>query len=82
MPQNVSGVFQRLQKGGGFLRDPALSYQPGPNDTWVSTQLIKQYSLTDGADVSGIVSKTKRGYQLDRIESICDLKPEQFRNRI
>jgi len=82
MPQNVSGVFQNLQKGGGFLRDPDLSYQVSPNDTWVSRQLIKQHSLTDGADVSGYASETKRGYQLDRIDSICDLKPEQFKNRI
>jgi transcription termination factor Rho len=81
MPQNVSGVFQRLQQGGGFLRDPALSYQAGAKDIWVSNQLIKQYRLTDGADVIGQASATKKGFQLDHIESICDLKPEQFKNR-
>jgi transcription termination factor Rho len=81
MPQNVSGVFQRLQQGGGFLRDPTLSYQPGPKDTWVSSQIIKQYGLSDGADVIGSASQTKKGFQLNNIDSICDLKPDQFHGR-
>jgi transcription termination factor Rho len=82
MPQNVSGVFQRLQQGGGFLRDPILSYQPGPNDTWVSSQIIKQYGLSDGADVIGSAEQTKKGFQLKNIDSICDLKPDHFHSRI
>jgi transcription termination factor Rho len=82
MPQEVNGVFQRLQKGGGFLRDPALSYQPGPQDTWVSSQMIKQYGLTDGTDVSGTAEQTKKGFQLVTVKSVCDLEPEHFRSRI
>jgi transcription termination factor Rho len=81
MPQNISGVFQRLQQGGGFLRDPDLSYQPGPKDTWVSSQLIKQFGLSDGADVIGSANQTKKGFQLTHIDSICDLKPDYFKSR-
>ena len=81
MPQDVSGVFQRLKQGGGFLRDPALSYQPGSQDIWVSTQLIKQHGLTDGADVSGSAEQTKKGYQLVSLRSICEFDPERFKER-
>jgi transcription termination factor Rho len=81
MQQNVTGVFQRLQQGGGFLRDPALSFQPGPQDSWVSSQVIRQYGLTDGAEVIGFSEQAKKGIQLVKVESICDLKPEQFQNR-
>jgi transcription termination factor Rho len=82
MPQDVSGVFQRIQQGGGFLRNPDCSYQYGPQDTWVSSQLIKRYGLTDGADVIGSAEQTEKGFQLVTIDSICDLKPEHFKNRI
>jgi len=81
MSQEVNGVFQRLQKGGGFLRNPDLSYQPGPKDTWVSTQMIRQYGITDGADVNGSAEQTKKGFQLVKVNSVCDLKPEQFQSR-
>jgi transcription termination factor Rho len=81
MSQYVSGVFQRLQQGGGFLRNPDLSYQAGPQDTWVSSQIIKHYHLTDGADVNGSAEQTKKGLQLKNIETICDLSPEKFHSR-
>lgn len=81
MSHEAIGVFQRLPQGGGFLRDPALSYQPGPQDAWVSSQIIKKFGLTDGADIIGSASQTKRGYQLDGIETICDLNPDQFNSR-
>jgi len=81
MPKNVNGVFQRLKQGGGFLRDPDLSFQPGPQDTWVSSQLIKKYGLTEGADVIGSAEQSKKGFQLLSVESICGLKPEQFQSR-
>ncbi|MCK4558687.1 MAG: transcription termination factor Rho [Calditrichia bacterium] len=81
MAQKVNGVYQRLPQGGGFLRDPALSFQPGPQDTWVSSQLIRQFGLTNGADVKGSADQTKKGLQLVTIDSICDLEPEQFKTR-
>ena len=82
MRQDVRGVFQRIQQGSGFLRTPDRSYQFGPQDTWVSSQLIKRYGLTDGADVIGSAERTEKGFELVTIDSICDLKPEHFNTRI
>jgi transcription termination factor Rho len=82
MPQDIKGVFQHLQKGGGFLRNPDNSYQPGPQDIWVSSQLIRQYGLTDGADVEGPAEQTKKGYQLLSVNSICEIEPDKFKDRI
>ncbi len=82
MSETTSGVLQRLKQGSGFLRDPARSFQPGRGDVWVSTKLIREYRLVDGAEVSGTTRRTEKGEQIDKIESVCGLAPEQFQKRI
>ncbi len=77
----VRGVLQCLPKGGGFLRDPAHSFQLGARDVWVSSRLIKEYGLVDGALVVGAFRGSRRGDQLVTVDSVCGLKPEQFRDR-
>ncbi|MFQ5641439.1 MAG: transcription termination factor Rho [bacterium] len=79
--QIASGVLQRLERGGGFLRDSKLSFQRGPQDAWVSSKLMRQYGLVEGAVISGTAQRAKRGYQLDTVESVCGLTPEQFQAR-
>jgi len=81
MSETTSGILQRLKQGSGFLRDPARSFQPGDGDVWVSTKLIREYRLVDGAEVSGTTRRTEKGEQIDTIESICGLAPEQFQAR-
>ena len=81
MSEVATGVLDCLPKGGGFLRDAMLSFQPGPDDAWVSAKLIRTYGLVNGAVVSGTVQPGKKGPQLVAVESICGLSPEQFKNR-
>jgi transcription termination factor Rho len=81
MTNTVSGVFEVLKQGGGFLRDPARSFQPDKTDIFVPQKLISQYRLATGALVSGPTQSTKRGVQLTEVESICGLTPEEFRGR-
>jgi len=78
---SVQGVLQKLQQGGGFLRDPARSFQPGSDDVWVSSQLMRQYGLVEGAVVDGTASKGAKGMRLETVETICGLGPEAFRSR-
>ncbi len=75
-------VFQRIGKGSGFLRDPNRSFQPGPDDIWVSPQFAREYRLEDGADITGKVKQGPKGLQLDSIEKICGEAPADFKNRI
>ncbi|HEX7078853.1 MAG TPA: transcription termination factor Rho [Candidatus Eisenbacteria bacterium] len=81
MPTTVSGVLEAHQRGGGFLRDPARSFAPGPGDPFVSEALIHRYQLVPGAQVSGPAQPAKQGPRLEDVESICSLKPEVFRAR-
>ncbi|MDY0039634.1 MAG: transcription termination factor Rho [Desulforhabdus sp.] len=81
MSTKANGVLQFLPRGGGFLRDPALSFQPSSEDVWVSSKLIHQYGLAEGAVVTGSAIRGKKGCQLDKVDSVCGLPPEQFKAR-
>ena len=45
------GVLEVLQDGFGFLRSPEANYLPGPDDIYVSPDMIRQYSLRTGDSV-------------------------------
>jgi len=80
--QEVTGILQCLPRGGGFLRDAGRSFQPGPEDCWVSGKLIREYGLVEGASVSGFAQAGPKGYQLTQVESVCGLPVEQFKGRV
>ncbi len=73
--------MQNLRQGGGFLRDDKRSFRPSSEDAWVSSKLIREYGLVDGAVVTGAVRAGKKGFQLVTVTSVCGLAPEQFRAR-
>ncbi len=81
MSQTVSGVLNYLKQGGGFLRDPSRSFKPCRGDVWVSSKLIREYKLAEGALVTGTSSKGQKSMSLTTVESICGLPPKQFRAR-
>ena len=81
MPEQVQGVLQTLNKGGGFLRNPDMSFQSTPQDPWVSSKLIREYGLEDGAFIVGTAEANKKGLQLLDAASVCGLEPAQFQNR-
>lgn len=81
MTEQVRGVLQTLRQGGGFLRDPEVSYQPLRDDPWLSNQLIRAYGLVDGAAVVAEAKPGKQGRQVTTVTSICDLPPDLFKRR-
>ncbi|MEM9643260.1 MAG: Rho termination factor N-terminal domain-containing protein, partial [Pseudomonadota bacterium] len=38
------GVLEVLQDGFGFLRSPEANYLPGPDDIYISPDMIRQFS--------------------------------------
>jgi transcription termination factor Rho len=77
----VSGVLEALKQGGGFLRDPALSFAPDSSDVFVPQKLIQKWHLATGAVVVGTAAKGKKGLSLTQVHSVCGCTPEQFVNR-
>ena len=82
MPKTTTGILEILKQGGGFLRDPEISFQPTPDDIWVSNNLIRENGLIEGASVSGPIQAGKKGMQLASVDTVCGLTPEAFKARI
>jgi len=81
MSDTVTGVLEILKQGGGFVRDPARSFQPDKSDAFVSQKLISRFGLVTGALVTGPTEPGKKGPRLTQVETICGQTPEEFRGR-
>ena len=64
MSETTTGVLDLSQKGDGFLRNPARSFQPSPDDVLVPRQAIQKFALVHGATITGPVKAGKRAPQL------------------
>jgi transcription termination factor Rho len=79
------GVLEVLQDGFGFLRSPEANYLPGPDDIYVSPEMIRQYSLRTGDTVSGVIqepNENERYFALVTVEKINFEAPERARHKV
>src|SRR6056297_1281797 len=79
------GVLEVLQDGFGFLRSPEANYLPGPDDIYVSPDMIRQYSLRTGDTVEGVIqepSDTERYFALISVEKINFEDPARARHKV
>jgi transcription termination factor Rho len=81
MTETTSGVLKLLPRGGGFLRNASLSFQPSPDDPHVPAKLVQQYGLVEGATVQGVLRRGRQGNQLATVDLVCGLPPDQFHTR-
>ena len=49
----VEGVLEILPEGFGFLRSPVYNYLPGPDDIYISPQLVRRNGIRNGDTVTG-----------------------------
>jgi transcription termination factor Rho len=79
------GVLEVLQDGFGFLRSPEANYLPGPDDIYVSPDMIRQLSLRTGDTVEGVIqepSETERYFALTKVEKINFEEPERAKHKV
>jgi transcription termination factor Rho len=75
----VRGVLEVGEKGFGFLRNPARSFQISPNDIYVSPDVIRKFKLRPGLEIEGRAVPPKKGSpQLAEIYKINDQPPEKW----
>ena len=73
------GVLEVLQDGFGFLRSPEANYLPGPDDIYVSPDMIRQHSLRTGDTVEGEIKApddNERYFALIKVTKINFEEPE------
>jgi transcription termination factor Rho len=75
----VRGVLEVGEKGFGFLRNPAKSFQISPNDIYVSPDMIRKFRLRPGLEVEGRAAPPRKGSpQLVEINTINGFPPEKY----
>ena len=79
------GVLEVLQDGFGFLRSPEANYLPGPDDIYVSPDMIRKFSLRTGDTVDGKLVQpleNERYFALTDVTQINFEEPEKARHKI
>ncbi len=79
------GVLEVLQDGFGFLRSPEANYLPGPDDIYVSPDMIRKYALRTGDTVEGMIqapAENERYFALTRATLINFDDPERGRHKV
>jgi len=79
------GVLEVLQDGFGFLRSPEANYLPGPDDIYVSPDMIRQYSLRTGDTVEGVIKapgENERYFALTKVTRINFEDPDKARHKV
>ncbi len=79
------GVLEVLQDGFGFLRSPEANYLPGPDDIYVSNEMIRKYSLRTGDTIEGPIKapiESERYFAMTSITQINFGDPEKAKHKI
>ena len=79
------GVLEVLQDGFGFLRAPEANYLPGPDDIYVSPDMIRQYALRTGDTVDGEIqapAENERYFAITKVTQINFDDPERARHKV
>ena len=81
----VEGSLEILPEGFGFLRSPEYNYLPGPDDIYVSQQIVRRNGIRNGDTVSGQARSPRdreNYFSLLRVDAINFESPEVARNKI
>ena len=79
------GVLEVVQDGFGFLRSTEANYLPGPDDIYVSPDMIRQHSLRTGDTVEGVIrapGENERYFALTKVERINFEDPVKARHKV
>ncbi len=79
------GVLEVLQDGFGFLRSPEANYLPGPDDIYVSPDMLRQHSLRTGDTVEGIMQAPRESenyFAITKVEKINFNDPEKSKHKV
>ncbi|MEM1379812.1 MAG: transcription termination factor Rho [Pseudomonadota bacterium] len=80
-----SGVLEILPDGFGFLRSADANYLAGPDDIYVSPQMIRKHTLKTGDTVFGEIRSPKEGeryFALTSLDEINFEEPEKARLKV
>ena len=82
----AEGLLEVTPQGHGFLRNTEFNYQQGPDDVYVSQNLIRKLGLKIGDTVAGIArpprDQNDKYYALRRVDKVNFEDPEKIKRRV
>jgi len=81
----AEGLLEVTPQGHGFLRNTEFNYQQGPDDVYVSQNLIRRFGLKVGDTVAGLARPPRDGdkfYALRRVDKVNFDDPEKIKRRV
>jgi transcription termination factor Rho len=79
------GVLEVLQDGFGFLRSPSANYLPGPDDIYVSPEILRVFSLRTGDTIEGLMQAPKENekyFSMTKVTRINFDDPEKAKHKV
>ena len=79
------GVLEVLQDGFGFLRSPSANYLPGPDDIYVSPEILRVFSLRTGDTIEGVIAAPRDGekyFCMTKVTRINFDDPEKAKHKV
>jgi transcription termination factor Rho len=79
------GVLEVLQDGFGFLRSPSANYLPGPDDIYVSPEILRVFSLRTGDTIEGLMQAPKENekyFCMTKVTRINFDDPEKAKHKV
>jgi transcription termination factor Rho len=79
------GVLEVLQDGFGFLRSPSANYLPGPDDIYVSPDILRQFSLRTGDTIEGVIAaprENEKYFCMTKVTRINFDDPEKAKHKV
>ena len=78
--ETVTGILKLTRRDAGELIDPKEAFPEGP-PVRVGPQLLRRFRLPTGSAITGPVRRKGRNLELDDVESVCGLSPDEFARR-
>lgn len=81
MPNEITGIVKRINNQTHVLRQIERSLRPGPREIQIPMGLVRKHGLVQGASIVGLSERQKGKTRVSKIDSICGLTPEAFKER-
>ncbi len=79
------GVLEVLQDGFGFLRSPEANYLSGPDDIYISPEVIRRFSLRTGDTIEGVIAaplENENYFAITEVEKINFGDPDKAKHKV
>jgi transcription termination factor Rho len=81
MAELITGIVKRINKQQYSVRTAKRSYRKAGSEVMIHTDIVRRFSLVEGASTTGQTERKKGKPRLISVESVGGMSPEDFSKR-